>query len=156
MATKHFANNSVLRRASQFENLNHEQSGSQPLPDGPAKRTSLPRKDDISNSTSTSNASGCSNNCTNTNVVSDPVDHFITSAYARFQHEYASLYPNSTLPFEELNSLNEAKECLKLQQQRVVDLNKEINKAKFSVKFLQEIISHNEKKDFGNTFASFI
>ena len=137
--TKHFANNSVLRRASQFENLNHDQSnnGTQPeggnsVGSGSIKRSSLPRKDETS--TQNSNANN---------------DHFINTAFGRFQREYASLYPDSPLPFEELHSLHEAKEHLKAQQQRIGDLSKEINKAKFSAKFLQEIISHNEKKDFG-------
>lgn len=126
MMTKHFANNSVLRRASQFENLNNDQSNSG-QPENSFKSSSISRKE-------------------------EQQGHFISAAFTRFQREFASVYPDTPLPFEELNSLDDAKEQLKHQQQRIIDLNKEINKAKFSSNFLQKIISQNEKKDFGNSF----
>lgn len=74
------------------------------------------------------------------------VRNFFSVAFRRFQTEFASLYPEIPLPFEELDSLDQARVYLKSQQDRLASLSKELNRTKFLVKFLEEIISH---KDYG-------
>lgn len=114
--TKHLTNNSITRKASQFENNNHDQSNNQQA--NPAK---------------------------NVPPEADKNQQFITVAFKRFQSEFSSLYPDSPLPFEELDSLDQAKSALKLQQSKVLSLTKELSRTKFSAKFLEEIIAHNGK-----------
>lgn len=167
MMTKHFANNSVLRRASQFESNSADQQqlresnrrsiesvttttttsqgeGQQ----GSIKRPSLSRKkDEQKKETSSGNISS---NTTSNNEQ----QHFISSAYARFEREYARLYPDSALPFPEPNSPEEAKEALRLQQTRAAELSLELSKAKYAVNFLKGITaSGNERKDASGTSA---
>ena len=125
MMTKHFTNNSVLRRASQFENVNNNDQSINSISENTVKDSVTVKRIEGENQGT----------------------QFISSAFSRFQRDFASLYPDTPLPFKALNSLEEAKEQLKIQQQRIIDLNKEVHKAKLAFKFLQEITSHNEKKN---------
>lgn len=81
---------------------------------------------------------------------------FLSVAFDRFKKEFSSLYPDYELPFEQLNTIDQAKDLLLIQKQHIIELNKELIRSKFTIKFLEEIIIRDEK-DLGiNFFFSFI
>lgn len=110
------SSNSILRRVSQFEQQQQEQS----LTD-----------DQMADSSEES---------------SNVNNHFINVAFERFKHEFIGLYPESTLPFEQLDSLNQARHLLGDHKNHIQSLTKELNRCKFTVKFLEEIINRHDKE----------
>ena len=165
--TKNFASNSVLRRASQFESgssadqqQQQAQSSSRNTestqqPSVSIKRPSLSRrsitkpKDEVGDNVDHVTEDHHLQKATKTTTTSSN-DHqqqpqqnvFLSSAYARFEREYARLYPDSPAPpFTEPANTEEAAEALRRQQARAAELSLELSKAKFAVNFLKGITS---------------
>lgn len=132
---------SIIKRISQIENQNS------------ARIVSERRKEMDDESTG-------NNNTTNNNQshakLSDgqsadekPINSFISVAFNRFKKEFSSLYPEYELPFEQLSTVEQAKDLLLAQKQHIIELNKELIRSKFTTKFLEEIIIRDEK-DLGS------
>ena len=163
MMTKNFASNSVLRRASQFESgssaeqQQQAQSSSRNIAESTQqssvsiKRPSLSRrsitkpKDEVDDNVDqvTEDQKAIKTTLTSSNDHQPQQNSvFLSSAYARFEREYARLYPDSPAPpFTEPANTEEAAEALRRQQARAAELSLELSKAKFAVNFLKGITS---------------
>ena len=164
MMTKNFASNSVLRRASQFESgssadqqqQQQAQSSGRNIAESTQqssvsiKRPSLSRrsitkpKDEVDDNVDhvTEDQKATKTTLTSSNDHQPQQNVFLSSAYARFEREYARLYPDSPAPpFTEPANTEEAAEALRRQQARAAELSLELSKAKFAVNFLKGITS---------------
>lgn len=126
MTTKHVPG-SMMRRAAQFESVNHDATPS--CNDGDT--------DSISHSTT---------GATSLSEDEDQLKALINLSFTRFKKEFTDLYPDFQLPFTELNTLDQAKRLFQVQNSRISELTKEIGRLKFSVKFLEKLISHGSKE----------
>ncbi len=167
MMTKNFASNSVLRRASQFESgssadqqqQQQAQSSGRNIAESTQqssvsiKRPSLSRRsitkpkdevdDNVDHVTEDQKAIKTTSTSSNDHQQQPQQNSvFLSSAYARFEREYARLYPDSPAPpFTEPANTEEAAEALRRQQARAAELSLELSKAKFAVNFLKGITS---------------
>ncbi len=166
MMTKNFASNSVLRRASQFESgssadqqqqqaqSSSRNTGSTQQSSVSIKRPSLSRrsitkpKDEVDDNVDQvtedhhQKATKTTTTSSNDHQQQPQQNVFLSSAYARFEREYARLYPDSPAPpFTEPANTEEAAEALRRQQARAAELSLELSKAKFAANFLKGITS---------------
>lgn len=128
--TKHLTNNSVLKRASLFENRNLEQS------------TSSNSQRDVSSIVASAALAAASNN--NNSKEVDLFQDSIKGNLNTFKKEYLQLYPNNKLPFLELHSLEETKQLNTTLQNRIKELRNELSRTEFVTTFLDEILARNE------------
>lgn len=176
MMTKNFASNSVLRRASQFESgssADQQQQQQQAQSSGrniaestqqssvSIKRPSLSRRsitkpkdevdDNVDHVTEDHHQKAIKTTLTSSNDHQPQPNVFLSSAYARFEREYARLYPDSPAPpFTEPANTEEAAEALRRQQARAAELSLELSKAKFAVNFLKGITSSSSSASSGS------
>lgn len=130
--TKHLTNNSVLKRASLFENRNLEQSTS-----GGSQR-------DVSSIVASAAVAAATNNNSNNLKEVDPFQDSIKANLNTFKKEYSQLYPTNKLPFLELHSLEETKQLNTSFQDRIKELRNELNRTEFVATFLDDILARSE------------